>query len=118
RDIMPTVLGAFGLVAKTPDAERFGRSLLRLRTAREAPLHQFVIVRTYRFTSGNSVRSPMMAIVSGHNKLVQSLDEDGLYELYDLASDPGEARDLAWKRPDLRASLSRALTLFQDIDGR
>jgi hypothetical protein len=115
RDIYPTVLGAFGLAAQ-PNAERFGRSWLRLRQAPQDPLHRFVAVRTHRFTSGPVAFSPMLALVQDRWKLVKALDEEKLFELYDLEADPREERDLAWTEGGRRETMERALELFRDID--
>jgi arylsulfatase A-like enzyme len=116
RDIYATVLGAFGVVKSDPGIERFGRSWLRLRAAPDDPLHTFVTVRTHRFTSGPIAFSPMMALVQGRHKLVKALDEDSLYELYDLDADPREEVDLAWKDVALRESMERDLDTFRDLD--
>jgi hypothetical protein len=116
RDVFATVLGSFGLVAKTPESETWGRSWLRLRAAPRAPLHQFVTVRTHRFTSGPVAFSPMLALVTRDYKLVKALDEQDLFELYDLSADPGERVDLAWTQIGLRKSLERDLETFRDID--
>jgi hypothetical protein len=116
RDIYPTVLGAFGLAAAEPTAERFGRSWLRLRQAPRDPLHRFVAIRTHRFTSGPVAFSPMLALVQDRWKLVKALDEEKLFELYDLAADPHEERDLAWTEIGLRDTMERDLDLFRDLD--
>jgi hypothetical protein len=116
RDIYPTLLGAFGLVGRTPDAELWGRSWLRLRAAPTAPLHRFVAIRTHRFTSGPVAISPMMALVESHYKLVKALDEDHLYELYDLEADPGERVDLVFTQTGLRETMERELDTFRDLD--
>jgi len=116
RDIYATVLGAFGLAKDEPHAERFGRSWLRLRQAPHEPLHQFVAVRTHRFTSGPVAFSPMMVLVHDHYKLVKALDEDRLFELYDLAADPREENDLAWTEVGLRETMERDLDTFRDLD--
>jgi choline-sulfatase len=116
RDIYPTLLGAFGLVGRTPDAERWGRSWLRLRAAPTAPLHRFVAIRTHRFTSGPVAISPMMALVDNHYKLVKAFDEERLFELYDLDADPDERVDLAWTQTALRAAMEHKLDLYRDLD--
>jgi arylsulfatase A-like enzyme len=116
RDLYPTVLGAFGLVRRDPGAERFGRSWLRLREAPRQPLHQFVTARTHRFTSGPVAFSPMMVLVRDHHKLVKALDEDKLFELYDLDADGREENDLAWTEIGLRETMERELETFRDID--
>ncbi len=48
--------------------------------------------------------SPVSAVRVGDWKLMRYY-EDSRVELYDLANDPGESRDLASKRPDLAAAL-------------
>jgi arylsulfatase A-like enzyme len=116
RDIYATVLGAFGLAAGEPNAERYGRSWLRLRDAPHQPLHQFVAVHTHRFTSGPVAFSPMMVLVQDHYKLVKALDEDKLFELYDLQADPREENDLAWTEVGLRETMERDLDTFRDLD--
>ncbi len=116
RDIRPTILGAFGLVEETGGAERFGRSLLRLRQNRASRLHRFVATHTSRFTSGARVSGPMLAIVRGPYKFVQALYEKDLFELYDLRADPEEDYDLSWKRTELRESMRHDLAMYQDLD--
>jgi hypothetical protein len=116
RDIYATVLGAFGLVHEEPNAERYGRSWLRLRDAPHGALHAFVAVHTHRFTSGPVAFSPMMVVVEDHYKLVKALDEDKLYELYDLDTDPHEENDLSWTQIRLRETMERDLETFRDLD--
>jgi sulfatase-like protein len=116
RDIYPTVLGAFGLARSNPGSERWGRSWLRLRAAPAAPLHQFVALRTHRYGSGPAAFSPTMALVTSHYKLVKALDEQDLFELFDLEADPGEQVDLAWTQLGLRRSMERDLDTFRDLD--
>ena len=48
RDVPATCLGAFGLLAEHRDAERFGRSWMRLRAAPRHPLHTVVVARSRR----------------------------------------------------------------------
>lgn len=113
-DVFPTILGAFGLAE--PDDERLGRSWLRLRDAPAAPLHGFVVVRSAHATSGGDVMSPLLAIVDGRYKLIKTI-EDGLTELYDVASDPGEAVDLWPLHPEIGRRLERELETYRDIVG-
>jgi len=49
----------------------------------------------------------LRAVQQGHHKLIRGSDGD--LELYDLAADPAEARDLAAARPELAAALATAL---------
>lgn len=115
RDLPPTVLGAFGLVGKSPAVERYGRSWLRLRDAPSSPLHRFVAIRSGREASGNTSLSPMLAIVEDRYKLVRALDEN-LTELYDVVDAPGEERDLTSRAPEVERRLLHDLELYRDID--
>lgn len=113
-DIFPTVVGAFGMA--TPDDEGLGRSWFRLRQAPQAPLHNFVVIRSALATSGGDVMSPLLAIVDGRHKLIKAL-EDGLTQLYDVAADPGEVSDLWPLRPELGRQLEAQLELYRDLVG-
>ncbi len=114
RDFYPTFLGALGLLDREPDAERFGRSLLRLRAAPAAPLHRFVVVRSAR-SAGRAVLSHVLGLVAGSRKLVYGL-EDSQFELFDLAADPKENRDVFATTDPAAIALRRALAVFQDLD--
>jgi Sulfatase len=116
RDIPATVMGGFGLVEDHPDVERFGRSWLRLRQAPHAPLHRFVVTRSARAASGNAYSTPILAIVEGPYKLVESF-EDRMMELYDPIDDPKEVHDLLTDRPAVSGRLDDHLQMFRDVDG-
>jgi choline-sulfatase len=116
RDIPATVMGGFGLVEDNPDVERFGRSWLRLREAPNAPLHKFVVTRSARIASGNQYSMPLLAIVEGKYKLVETF-EDHLMELYDPFDDPAEENDLLTRMPEEAARLDDRLQMFRDVDG-
>jgi hypothetical protein len=116
RDIPATVMGGFGLVEDHPDVERFGRSWLRLRQAPEAPLHRFVVTRSARAASGNAYSQPILAIIEGNYKLVESFD-DRLMELYDPVADPSEIRNLLTDLPRETARMDDHLQMFRDVDG-
>lgn len=105
RDLPATILGAFGQVHRDRDAERFGRSLLRLRAAPDAPLHRFVAVRSSSFASGAVTHSPILALVEGRYKLVDQIGE-GLLSLYDVEADPEERIDLATREAAVTSSLT------------
>ncbi len=115
RDVYPTVLGAFGLLSTEPHAEDYGRSLLRLRGAPAAELHRFAVIRSARFSAGKTAFSPLIAIVDGRHKLVQSF-EGNLFELYDLVNDPDERHDLFSLAHPAFLDLAPKLALFRDID--
>jgi choline-sulfatase len=113
-DLFPTILGAFALA--TADDESLGRSWLRLRSAPEAPLHRFVVIRSAQATSGGDVMSPLLAIVDGRYKLIKTI-EDGLTELFDVVADPGELVDLWPVHPEIGRSLERQLETYRDVVG-
>jgi arylsulfatase A-like enzyme len=115
RDIPATVLGAFGVLAPGSSVEEFGRSWLRVRSAR-GPLHRFVVSRSARAASGEEYSLPMAALVEGNYKLIETF-EDKLVELYDPIDDPDELRDLAAIDPEHVAELVDHLEMFRDVDG-
>ena len=59
---------------------------------------------------------PAAAIRRGQYKGIEFF-EDGAFELYDLARDPGEQNDLSKARPDLAAELRDALHRWQEASG-
>jgi arylsulfatase A-like enzyme len=52
----------------------------------------------------------------GHEKLVEHF-EDGRVELFDLATDPGERRNLAAERPERAAVLKKRLAAWRTAVG-
>jgi hypothetical protein len=114
RDVAATVLGAFGQVGSHPEAERFGRSWLRLIDAPAGPLHRFVVARSSAAVDSRGFVQPVAAIVEGRYKLIERF-EDRLVQVYDLERDPGEAHPIELDR-DGRA-LRRELALYRDVDG-
>jgi hypothetical protein len=114
RDLPATLLGALGLAGEAAAAERFGRSWLRLRTS-PAPLHRFAIAASARRVSGREGSGAVAILVDDRYKLVAGL-EDGLLELYDLETDPGEQRDLAADQPAVVDRMRRQLALAWDAD--
>jgi arylsulfatase A-like enzyme len=115
RDIYPTLLGAFGCIALEPGIERFGRSWFRLRDGPKAPLHRFVYVRSGRSVSGQRSLSPMVVLIEGHFKIIESI-EDQLAEVFDEDADPNEVDDLASREPKLRLWLHMHAALARDLD--
>jgi arylsulfatase A-like enzyme len=113
RDLPATVLGAFQLA--DADAERMGRSWLRLRAGLDRPLHRFVVSYSARSARAEVTFGPMAAIVEGPDKLVETF-EDGLLELYRPERDPAERADLTPSAPDDAQRLRRDLALYRDID--
>lgn len=91
-DIAPTLLAMAG---GAPDASAFdGRSLVPLLAG------QADAVRTPETATGFEV-SGNAALFKGSYKLVRNLKPygDGIWRLYDIASDPGESRDLSQSDP-------------------
>ena len=91
-DIAPTLLAMTG---GTADADAFdGRSLLPVLTG-EAESVRSPQVATGFEVSGNA------ALFKGSYKLVRNLKPygDGIWRLYDIATDPGETRDLSKSDP-------------------
>jgi arylsulfatase A-like enzyme/Tfp pilus assembly protein PilF len=106
-DIVPTVLDALG---DAPAADLPGRSLLALATGGEdAPRETY-----FEALSGLTNRgwAPLHGVVRGGTKLIDL----PLAELYALADDPGETRNLIASRPDLREPLSALLARFTAAD--
>jgi arylsulfatase A-like enzyme len=62
-----------------------------------------------RYLLSVSIRPDTIAIRHGSHKLIRDLEGGGADELFDLAADPGEGRDLASERPELAESLGREL---------
>jgi len=80
------------------------------------PLHSFVVIRSAQATSGGDVMSPLLAIVDGRYKLIKTI-EDGLTELYDVSTDPGELVELWPAQPTIGRSLERQLETYRDVVG-
>jgi arylsulfatase A-like enzyme len=116
-DILPTLLGLLGLAPPDP-AARVGVDLgPRLRGAAAdagAPERIHYGVSGEALLEGNPRRvkggPPWTMVRSGRWKLVRAPGRNGVrFELYDLATDPGEARDLAPGQPERVAALAALL---------
>jgi arylsulfatase A-like enzyme len=116
RDIPATVMGAFGVEAKQPDVELFGRSWLRLRRSLGVELHKFVVTRSARAASGDDYSTPMAGIVEGKLKLIETF-EDHLTEMYNPVDDPEERDNLLTRMPKEAAMLDDHLQMYRDVDG-
>jgi arylsulfatase A-like enzyme len=114
-DVYPTLLSLAGLELK-PSQHRDGVDLRPLlansgKVARDAIFFHF----PHYHGSGNR---PSSAVRAGDWKLIEWL-EDGRVELYNLAQDPGEARDLARDEPAVAARLKARLDAWrQDVGAR
>jgi hypothetical protein len=115
RDVAATIAGAFGLVSKNPRVEEFGRSWLRLRAAREAPLHRFVITYSASAHVQSFADAPMVVRTDDTGKLAVGYLE-GIERLYHLDSSEGERRDVAPDYPDEAARDRFELEVYRDID--
>jgi arylsulfatase A-like enzyme/Flp pilus assembly protein TadD len=107
-DIVPTVLDALGIAAPSGLA---GQSLLALLAGREAsaaPTAYFEALTA----SINRRWAPLRGVRDGALKYVDL----PLPELYDLAADPAEARNLAASRPQDLERLRAGLQAFQARD--
>lgn len=93
-DLMPSLRELLGL---PPREEQQGRSLAALLRGGAAELPEAA-----HYISGHSRHNGYAALVAGEHKL---LLEPGGARLYDLASDPGELRDLAAQQPERVAGL-------------
>jgi len=106
-DVAPTILDLLRLPA-IPGAD--GRSLAPL--LRGAPLPAAAYEMETFYPSFSYGWAPLRALVSGAAKYVEAPRP----ELYDLAADPREARDLARAQTARAAELSRALSKLTEHD--
>ena len=97
-DIFPTVLAAAGL--EPPPGDRPGRSLLAPAAAGAAVSYLEALSATL-----NRGWAPLRGVIRGHDKLIAL----PLAELYDLATDPREARNEVRRRGRLAAELAALL---------
>lgn len=106
-DLFPTFAEAAG--ASLPaDRALDGRSLLPLlRDPAAAPSERALVWHFPHYWWGGRV-TPYSALRLGRWKLVHQAEDDRL-ELYDLATDPGETRDLAGAQPVRVAALRERL---------
>jgi arylsulfatase A-like enzyme len=100
-DLAPTITELLGF---SLDAEVRGTSLVPLLEGRVLP-DRPVIAETYR----PEAYSDKVAIISRGFKYIWSRRDHEWVELYDLARDPNELRDLSQKQPGLLSELREAL---------
>jgi choline-sulfatase len=106
-DLLPTVLDALG--ASLPDGLP-GRSLLPLAAGgrdRPPPVYFEALSATL-----NRGWAPLHGVVRDRMKFIDL----PIPELYDLASDPGETRNLAASRPDTVEAMELLLARFRSSD--
>lgn len=106
-DLYPTLL-ELAAVPLRPEQHRDGRSLASaLRGEPAAELAERSLAWWYPHEHGSGHR-PSAALRRGSWKIVHRLP-DGPTELYDVATDPGEATDLADRHPERTAALRAEL---------
>ncbi|MEE2738805.1 MAG: sulfatase [Planctomycetota bacterium] len=117
-DMMPTLVEILGL--KVPETCDFdGESLAPLLSGtgpleRQALYWHFpAYLERYRGMETYWRTTPAGAIRSGDYKLIEFFEEGDL-ELYDLADDPGETRNLATVLPDEVKRLHQQLRIWRD----
>ena len=99
-DLPPTMLDLCGV--EPAEADRFdGTSLAKELQGGPGPDRDAIFWHFPAYIGGNV---PSSAIRLGDWKLIQSLEDESI-ELYDLARDPGESRDLADQVPERAASM-------------
>lgn len=105
-DLYPTVLDAAGL-APRPQQHRDGRNLRSLLVG-DGSLDRRAIFWHFPHYNEHPSSVPSSVIRRGPWKLIETFDPEGV-ELYNLADDLGETRNLAAAEPALVAELRREL---------
>lgn len=112
-DIYPTLLGLSG--SEPPRGQPLdGVSLAPLLRGEPAPKPRPMF---WHFPCYVGKAPPASAIRVGDLKLIELFEDGGRIELYDLAVDPGEARDLAKTEPEKAAALADTLRSWQRETG-
>ena len=108
-DFYPTLLDLTG--AKPPAGQPLdGASLVPLlKGAGKLPRERLF----WHFPCYVGRATPSSAIREGDLKLIEFFEDGGRLELYDLANDPSERRDLATARPDVAAKMADQLHAWQ-----
>ena len=110
QDLYPTILQIAG-VGPTTGQMIDGETLVPLLRG-TGPLRRDTLYWHYPHYS-NQGGKPGGAIRQGNLKLIECY-EDGRAELYDLAADPGEQKDLAGERPEDAARLRDRLARWRE----
>ncbi len=111
-DFYPTILEMAGLPAQQ-EAHLDGQSLVPLLTRQADSLGREAIFWHYPHYHNTL---PYGAIRRGDLKLIEYF-EDGKLELYDLAADPTESRDLSQSEPEAVKELLAALRAWREAVG-
>jgi arylsulfatase A-like enzyme len=107
-DLTPTLLNLAGLAV--PPAIR-GHDLTGVLYGGAPDPDRALFIESH-FSGYGTSRDYQAAVVVGGDKLIENRGAR-TFELYDLAADPGERRDLALDRPERVTELRRALKQFQ-----
>jgi arylsulfatase A-like enzyme len=110
-DLAPTLMDLAGV--PTDGQAMAGRSLARVLRGEEKADPKRPIFLQRRYYEPGSKRAPKIkglqyGVRVGGYKLIEA-PEDGVTELYDLASDPGELRNVAAEQPDRTRELKALL---------
>lgn len=114
-DLFPTLLEAAGLAPST-DVPADGLSLAPVLADPTRVLPRSTLYFHYPHYYHAPPSTPVSAVRSGDWKLIEFL-EDHRVELYDLARDPGEQRDLASLEPATSGRLLKQLQAWRDSVG-
>ena len=109
-DFFPTLLEAAGLAPK-PHAHEDGVSFLPLLEGADKLARDAIFWHYPHY--GNQGGSPGSSVRSGDYKLIEFF-EDGRLELYNLAADIGETRNLAADLPEVTARLHGLLRAWRE----
>lgn len=109
-DYYPTLLEAAKLPAR-PSEHMDGVSLLSLLTEGTRPERDTLYWHYPHYHGGGCI--PVGAMREGNYKLVHWFGENR-YELYDLANDPSELRDISEDDPVVKQRLATRLTAWQE----
>lgn len=120
-DLYPTLLAAAG-VSLPEGVNPDGIDLIPVLEGGEDPgeralfWHFPAYLQAYGSDQGPWRTTPAGAVRVGSHKLIEFF-EDGRRELYDLATDPGETRDLSTEEPELTERLAARLAAWRDATG-
>lgn len=117
-DLPATFLEMTG--APTPDQARDGESLVALLEDPAAALKRTAIYQHmpgYLAAGKNSWRTTPVGVIQQGNWKLMEFFEDGRLELYDLASDLGETKNLASANPEKTAELHTKLKIWRAETG-
>ena len=114
-DLLPTFAAIGRSVAEVPDGIE-GGDFMPVLTGETDSVVRSQDFLTFHFPHYQGQDGPQSAIIMGDMKLVKLYETDTV-KLFDLANDPGEARDLAESRPEETRRLRRLLEAHLDRIG-